>query len=458
MFERIKPILVLLACGVFSLYLAFSVMEGVDAMAGIIAGVVAALLCFLLILPEQHDQRFLLRLFAGALALRWAVSYVIYSRHLQSIGPDAATYDFFGNYLSQTWQGLMDSNWSIYFLNMKRSGWGMYYYVGAVYYLAGQSPLAIQLINGALGALTSVLVYKITLLVYPQLRVARLAGLLAAATPSMVLWSAQGIKEAPIMLCLSLCAFLALKLCRKFDLLSCAGLIVALFCLYSLRHYVFYIAFAAVAGTLLFSTMKFTAVRALQGFVFFIVLGFTFAYVGADKVARQSLDLKRIQAGREWSARAANSGYGGDVDITDAREALTFLPVGIVYVLFAPFPWMVKNLGQALTLPEMFLWLAATPLLIRGYWFALRRRLLETLPICVFTFGLTVVYALFQTNAGTAHRQRTQLYVFFVIFISIGWEQWREAKRSQAKHLHPQLAGLSPLSTPASYKRGSASV
>src|SRR5262245_14678948 len=149
MLERIKPILLFPVFGLVGIYLAFSVMEEVDAMAGIIAGVVAALICFLLILSERNDQRFLLRLFFGALALRWVVGYVIYSLHLQSIGPDASTYDFFGNYLSQTWQGLIDSTWTSSYLTLKRSGWGMYYYVGAVYYLAGQSALAIQLINGA---------------------------------------------------------------------------------------------------------------------------------------------------------------------------------------------------------------------------------------------------------------------------------------------------------------------
>src|SRR5436190_16376263 len=125
MFARIKPFLLLLVIGVISVYLAFSVMGEVDAMAGIVAGVVAALICFLLILPEQQDQRFLLRLFVGALALRWVVGYAIYARHLQSIGPDASTYDFFGNSLSQTWQGLLDPAWTTSYLTLKRSGWGM---------------------------------------------------------------------------------------------------------------------------------------------------------------------------------------------------------------------------------------------------------------------------------------------------------------------------------------------
>ena len=68
----------------------------------------------------------------------------------------------------------------------------------------------------------------------------------------------------------------------------------------------------------------------------------------------------------------------------------------------------------------------------RPYWFVLRQRFLEALPLCIFTLGLTLVYALYQTNAGTVHRQRTQLLIFFVIFVSIGWERWQMARQAKS--------------------------
>jgi hypothetical protein len=56
--------------------------------------------------------------------------------------------------------------------------------------------------------------------------------------------------------------------------------------------------------------------------------------------------------------------------------------------------------------------------------------------MCLFTLGLTLVYALYQGNVGTAYRQRAQLYVFFFIFISVGWELRRQSKMvRQAEHL-----------------------
>jgi Dolichyl-phosphate-mannose-protein mannosyltransferase len=397
---------------------------------GLLVGGIAGLLCMLSVASERRERIFLTRLLLLALGLRWLTAYLLFSRGLNGvIGPDYETYDFFGNNLNLAWQGLMDANMSSGVTDTGHSGWGMYYYVAAVYFVIGRNPLAIQLINCALGAVTCLLVYRITLMIYPLPRVARIAALITAVAPSMVLWSSQGLKESPIVLCLCLCTWMALRLCQRFRVTEFAVLSVALFCLYSLRNYAFYIVFVAIAGALLFTMKKLTPNRALQGVVLVIILGFTFVYLGASEVAQKSFDLKTLQAGRVWSAQTSATGFGGEVDVTDSRAALSYLPVGIMYVLFAPFPWEMTKGSLLLMLPEMLVWWAAFPLLFNGFWFMVRRRLLPALPICIFTIGLTLVYALLLTNVGTVARQRSQLLVFFFVFVSIGWERWRLAKQ-----------------------------
>ena len=440
--DRFKPILILLALGVGCVYLINMALGSVDTGIGVVAGLVAATVCFLVVAKEKYDQHFLVRLFFGALALRWLLSGAIdYFGLRPVISPDASTYDAFGYAILQTWQNPHAGQW---LPRTNISGWGMPYYVAAVYYLVGQSSLAIQMINGALGAFTCVLIYKISLFVYPEIRVARMAGILTAVTPSLMLWSSQAIKESPIMFCLALSAYLGLKICRKFDLFSFIGLSLALASLYTLRHYAFFILFLGIAGALVFTSMKFAALKGIQGFLLVVVLSVTFVYFGAGETAVGQLDLKKAQNARVWSAKVAQSGYGGDVDITDTRAALLYLPIGIMYVLFAPFPWMVKNMAQATSVPEMIVWWLTFPLLVRGYWFVLRQRFLEALPLCIFTLGLTLVYALYQTNAGTVHRQRTQLLIFFVIFVSIGWERWQIARHAKAAHQHFSPSPLRP--------------
>jgi hypothetical protein len=450
--HQAMAILFVLALSLGSVYLGYAVLDSPDAALAVVAGVVSALACIWIILRERADQRFLLRVFIAALALRWIVGFAIYYKHQQAFfGADASTYDIFGHALSQVWEGLVDPRVVRSRISISRPGWGMYYYVASVYYLLGRNPLAIQFINATLGAAVCVIGYKITQMIYPRQRVARTVAILTAFSPSLILWSSQGLKDALIVLCLCLCTLYTLKLRDEVTVKNFALLLISLVCLYSLRHYAAYLIFVAIAGALLFAAKRFTPVRILQGGLVVIAIGLALASLDSGEVAQRALDLKRIQSERVWGAKAASSGYGGDVDITDPRAALTFLPVGTLYVLFAPFPWMISNLRQLITLPELIVWWALVPMLVKGYWFAIRHRLRESFVICVFTLGLTLTYALYQTNVGTAYRHRAQLYVFFFVFISMGLELRRAERmkrQAQAALQRPGLAGLAPVTVP----------
>lgn len=439
-----------------SIYLGNFVVDAPEVGLTILVGLLPVIVCVWILLRQPTDLRFLLRLFLIALAVRWVVAFLIYSKGLQPFfGGDAETFDIVGNTISQAWQGRgsMNTPYMQSYVGYGRSGWGMFYYIAAVYYAIGQNQLAIQLLNCALGAAACIAVYKIAMLVYPQPRVARLAALMIALSPSMILWSSQVLKDAPIVLSLCLCSLYTLKLREQFKLRSLILLLVALFCLYALRHYAAYIMFVAISGSLVLTAKRFTPLRVLQGGVLAILLGLAMVYFGAANVSKESFDLKRIQASREWSAREAKSGYGGDVDISDPKAALGFLPIGLLYVLFAPFPWMMTNLRQLITLPELLIWWALVPMLIKGYWFAIRQRLKESFAICVFTIGLTLVYALYQSNVGTAYRHRAQLYIFFIIFISVGLELRREARQQKRVPIVMERPDFAPLATAAAKTR-----
>ena len=319
----------------------------------------------------------------------------------------------------------------------------MFYYVAAVYYIVGQNPLVIQLINCALGASSCVVAYKIAMIVYPNQRVARTAAAFTAFSPSMILWSSQMLKDGPIALFLALCTLFTLKLRDRFTGKDFLLLLGSLFCLFVLRNYAAYIIFIAMAGTFVLTAKKFTPGRIVQGALLVIVIGLALSYFAGGHVqqfAESALDLKRIQAARVWGARVSSSGFGADVDISDPQAALGFLPVGVVYVLFAPFPWMMGSLRQLITLPEMLAWWLLLPIMLKGYWFAIRHHLRASFPITVFSIALTLAYALYQSNVGTAYRHRAQLFVFFFVFISIG----RELKRApnQARRLRSPAGPL----------------
>jgi peptidoglycan/LPS O-acetylase OafA/YrhL len=99
---------------------------------------------------------------------------------------------------------------------------------------------------------------------------------------------------------------------------------------------------------------------------------------------------------------------------------LAALPTGLVYLLFAPFPWALRGIRQMMTLPETLVWYALWPALIRGLMQTFRHRVRQALPILVFAASLTIAYAVFQGNVGTAYRQRTQVTMFYFIFMAAG--------------------------------------
>lgn len=402
-----------------------------DAGLTFLIALVPVVICIWILLREKTDRAFLLRIFILGLVLRWTLALIINSQHMQLFfGADAQTFDSVGWAISDVWKGLLPGNspFMADYVQRRRPGWGMFYYVAAVYYVVGRDQLLIQLLNCALGAASCITVYKIAQLLYPEVKVARTAAFLTAISPSMILWSSQMMKDGPIVLSLGLCALYTLKLQIKFALKDLLFLLMALFCLFSLRNYAFYIMFVSIAFALLLSGKRFTPLRFIQGGVLVLVIGGALAYLGAGEVTKDTFNLKKIQAARAWSASVANSGFGGEVDITDPQAALSFLPIGLVYVLFAPFPWMITNVRQFITLPELIAWWILVPMVVKGFWYAVRHRLRESFALVIFTVGLTLVYALYQSNVGTAYRHRAQLYVFFFIFISIGLDLRRKAK------------------------------
>jgi hypothetical protein len=163
------------------------------------------------------------------------------------------------------------------------------------------------------------------------------------------------------------------------------------------------------------------------------------------------MTLNQVQVTRfdqaMWGSRSA---YGTAYDVTTPGGALLALPVGLVYLLFAPFPWAVRGVRQLLTLPETLVWYALMPAFVRGLVHAIRHRLRDILPILVFTITLTLAYALMQTNMGTAYRQRTQITMFFFIFMAVGIVAGRQrgAARAAAEFGVPS-AGTVANATPA---------
>jgi hypothetical protein len=198
---------------------------------------------------------------------------------------------------------------------------------------------------------------------------------------------------------------------------------------------------AAVVGAFVVGASAVNTTSFVRQFIILIVLGLALTYIGVTRFASVQFErfgnLERIERSRRDAATSAKSGFGEDVDVSTSSGAISNVPLGLMYLFFAPFPWQVTSLRQVITLPEMIIWWASFPMMVLGTWFSVRYRLRVITPVLIFTTMLSLAYSIFQGNVGTAYRQRAQLLVFYFIFAAVGYvlvlEKREEKKRTEMK-------------------------
>jgi 4-amino-4-deoxy-L-arabinose transferase-like glycosyltransferase len=392
-------------------------------------------------LPWQ-ESRFLGRVYVATLLLRYALAlflnvYSEDSTFALTFWGDSSQYDREASLLASSWTGEVVL---VPLAQQQVSGYGFYYFVAAFYFVFGRNPLLVQLVNGSIGSLTVVVIYAIARKLF-DVEVARWAARFMAFFPQMIFWSAALYKDPAIMLCIAVCMYALLVLRERFSIAYLLLFVLACLAILTLRFYVFYFVAFATLGTFVFAQRR--------GVIGSLVaqLGLVAAFLAAfSVVARQEtlqrhaeyFRLERVQVSREDLA-TAGSGFAAEVDVSSPAGALAAIPVGFVYLMFAPFPWAIQGLRQAMTLPETLVWYSLMPALVSGTAYAIRHRLRASLPIFAFAISLTLAYSLFQGNVGTAYRQRTQITMFFFIFMGAGIVEKRRRKKRlrDAARAHP---------------------
>ena len=142
--------------------------------------------------------------------------------------------------------------------------------------------------------------------------------------------------------------------------------------------------------------------------------------------------LETAQGLRSGLQRGATSAFGLGAETRTIRAALQYIPIGVSYLLFAPFPWDIVTTLQAAAMPETLLWYPLFLLSILGFRISLRnRRTTALVPLSVL---LVVVssYALVEGNFGTAYRHRAQIMPLFFAFSGVGlsWIKVRVISRT----------------------------
>ena len=101
----------------------------------------------------------------------------------------------------------------------------------------------------------------------------------------------------------------------------------------------------------------------------------------------------------------------------------------IAAICFVLFFWAHSQLHGQITstlklfsAPEMLVFYALTPAMVRGIVYVVRERLRDNLQVLMLTGLLTVSYALGEGNVGTLYRHRAQALGFLLCFAALGVE------------------------------------
>jgi 4-amino-4-deoxy-L-arabinose transferase-like glycosyltransferase len=404
-------------------------------------------------LTRNHRQtlRFQLKIFAYAIAVRFAVSIILYVFGLASVlGDEDSSGWSLGFYFFSEWKkmSLFDLPGSI--LPVYSQHHMGYHYLTGLLFLVTNSPgrLPAAALNCFFGALTVVFVYRAAIVLFSQ-KVAENAAWWTCFFPSMIIWSAQTVKE-PVVILLEIVALygcLRLKVLGfSFrDILLC-GLATVL--VIPFRFYAAYVIGAAVALTLILpqigrQKLRFGSAILLACIVIpMVVMSGALARHERDF---ENFDLQFVQKFRT-NVAVGNVGVGSGVESSQDLQTSTGLGLAVVigaaHLMLAPFPWQLggASLRMALSLPELLLWwwlffVGVVP----GFWYCVRNRFSEIQPMLFFIVGLGLLYSLMFGNVGLVFRQRAQLLPWLLIFAAVGIER-RWMKRLEAQRIQANVA------------------
>jgi len=108
----------------------------------------------------------------------------------------------------------------------------------------------------------------------------------------------------------------------------------------------------AIVSGLLFGIASTSAKSVIRQVIAMSLIGLALFYFGATHFATSQFEtyasLKEVQLRRTDMARGAASGFEKDADVSTTAGALRAMPLGIAYLLFAPFPWQLVRCDKRL--------------------------------------------------------------------------------------------------------------
>jgi hypothetical protein len=422
----------------------------VTAALGLALALAVVLGCF-----RGGERQFLLTLFLAAFGARIAAAVVSHFV-LVHVGRggflllDDRAYDKLGWTLARFWMGIFPGiRDTDQYLMVNYT-----YLVGAVYYLLGHSLLTVKMLNVAFGGLTAVVVYALGAEIFNQ-RAARIAALLTAFFPSLMVWSVINLKDILAVLVTTTVVFGLLRYARRHNWWSLGLALGMLFYLENLRAQFFFMLTWLMPAAFLFADRSGWRRKLL--FAVPLIAGILALNVYTHNRAGLNWLTPRALTEAEWarwaSAQAAQTGID-EMSIkppkemeTIVRRTLDYLPKGVYYVVLGPTPWEARSDLAKAVIPEMLAWYALLAAACVGLMASFRRSWRDLILPIALTGATVMALAIYEGNTGNIFRHRSMFMPFVFILSGVGlqwlWE-WRQATRRVGSSRQAALARAAP--------------
>jgi len=316
-------------------------------------------------------------------------------------------------------------------------------YAAFIYGVFGYSPVGAEIVNSLIGALIVFFIYGIAKYLFDE-RVAVFSSFLYAFFPSLIFWSSLNLRDIPALFTVVASIWLILKLQKPFRPLHISFLVIVPFLLLvlnQLRHYIFIFFVYATIIHFIVNIRRSSFVKNSVYAVYFFLVLCIFAqspyenleagmlssipayarslFTGAE---RPSLDLYKDFEHLNECRKDLSTGrlvIAKDVDISTPGKALRYLPKGMAYFLFAPFPWTAEGLQQKVAIPGTILWYVLFIFALYGL-YVYRMKWRAAFVILFFVAVTLVGYSLVEGNFGTAFRHRAVILPFVFMVASAG--------------------------------------
>jgi hypothetical protein len=312
---------------------------------------------------------------------------------------------------------------------------GYRYMLGALFYVINSpTRMVAAVLNCFFGALTVVFAYRIARTLFSEW-VAIRVGWWTCLLPSLIVWSAQTLKEPVIIFLETLALYGCVNLKRsRFSVRHVVLCAVTTVLVIPFRFYVAYIVAGAIIVSLLLPHLtrrKASIGSALMVATLFIPLLLLSGVLIRHESRFDRFDANFISTYRHDLTVGAGSGVETNYDIRTSGGLAMATLTGGVYLLLAPFPWELGgSLRKMLTTPELFVWWGLVVVgLIPGLWYTIRKRFSDVQPLLFFVVGLGLLYSVTFGNIGLAYRQRAQLLPWLIIIAMVGLERRAQRRR-----------------------------